>query len=654
MKTLTNPEQNAKDFESRYKLLYISVTITALIVFGRLWFLQIIKGDELKAYSDRNRVKETKIVAPRGLILDRNEQVLVENLPGFEATITPQYATQLESMALALSKVLNIKKHEILQLVKKSKRQTGLFRPVTIKKNLSISDVSRVKLLTLHHPGLSIRPTNVRSYSMKHSAAQLFGYVGEISKKQLVSYKKKFPDFQFEQGDIIGKSGIEDVWETTIRGYNGIKLNEVDARGRGRGQDPSSASFLGLKQKQARTGNHLVLTIDKDIHEAAFLAMNRDDKIGPRIGALIAMKPNGEILAWVSTPSYDPNVFSTGISTQLYNQIKNDPNKPLRNKVIQDHASPGSTFKPFVALAALQEKIISPSTLIHSPGVFKYKGRPYHDHTRYGYGKINVLEALERSSNVFFYKMGKELGIDNISKYSKLLGIGSRTNINLADERTGLMPTKEWKMQRYGEVWQPGENLSSAIGQGFILTTPLQMAVAYSAIGQEGLVYKPFLVKKIINQDSEVIKEFKPSLVRDASEPSNDIFISKKNFKIVKEGMRRVSNGDHGTARWYKLPGKLEMAGKTGTVQVQAYTAKEIYGKCSERPFKKRHHGWFGAFAPVDKPKITVIVFAEHACHGSSGGAPVVRDVMKAYFKKYHPELLKKKAKKTIKKVTTQ
>jgi len=373
--------------------------------------------------------------------------------------------------------------------------------------------------------------------------------------------------------------------------------------------------------------------------------MNREDKIGPRIGALVAIKANGEILAWVNSPSYDPNEFSKRISNKIWNKYLNDPFKPLRNKVIQDHYSPGSTFKPYVALAALQEGIIKEETVIHSPGMIRFGRRPYHDHNRGGHGKITVLQAIERSSNVFFYKMGIQLGIDKMSGYIKNFGIGAKTKIKFYNEVPGNMPTKEWKLKRFGEPWQAGENLSSAIGQGFVLTTPLQMAMAYNAIGLEGLLYKPFLVKKIIDTENNIVQEFKPSLVRDISDPELNFHIDKENFKTVKKGMWLVANGSRGTAKWWKIPG-VEIAGKTGTVQTQSFSADQIYDKCEDKPFKSRHHGWFVGFAPAEKPLISVAILAEHACHGSTGGAPIVRDVIKAFMEKYHPELLKQKAKK--------
>lgn len=354
------------------------------------------------------------------------------------------------------------------------------------------------------------------------------------------------------------------------------------------------------------------------------------------------MKSNGEILAWVNTPSFDPNSFTTGISRSLWDKLNNDPFKPLRNKVIQDHFSPGSTFKPIMAVAALQEKIISPSTLVFSPASLKFGRRLYHDHSKHGYGHISVFEALERSSNVFFYQMGIKLGIDKMSAYAKALGLGERTMVELPNEVSGLIPTREWKLRAKGEDWQLGENLSTAIGQGFVLATALQMAVAYNTIGLEGKVVRPMIVKKILGPDNKMIKEFEASILRDVSEePYDDILVDKKTFQTVKEGMRRVANGAAGTARWWKVPG-VEMAGKTGTSQVRSFSAEEIYDKCENRPISQRHHGWYVAFAPAKNPEITVAVLAEHACHGNTGGAPIARDVVLAYMQKYHPEMLKK------------
>lgn len=633
-------EDEAKEYLPRYRVIYATIIVFSLIVAGRLWYLQILQGSELRQFSEKNRVKETKLPAPRGLFLDRENRVLVDNLPGFDASISPQYAKRLDDTSEAVGQVLGLPGRRIAEDVRKSQRRDGPFRPVKIKDNVPLEEVFRLKLLRWDHPGLNINESIQRFYNLAENGAQLFGYVGEISREQLPKYNDAYQGrFVFEQGDIIGKSGLEEAWDPQVRGKDGISYVEVDARGR---EAPTeNTNYFGFKPQPAIPGHNLVLTIDKDLQEAAYRAMNRQDSIGPRIGGVIAMKSNGEILAWVNTPSYDPNNFSTGIPPQVWAQLINDPFRPLRNKVIQDHFSPGSTFKPIVALAALQEKVITPTSLVSAPATLKFGRRVYHNSHEVNAGSINVQKAIEISSNVFFYKMGIALGIDRIAKYAKLLGLGSRTNITLSHEAAGLIPSSEWKMKKLGEEWQPGENLSNAIGQGFVLVTPLQMAIAYNTIGLEGKVVKPFLIKKILNQESKVLQEFEPQTLRDATQTNEfGVTIDPSFFKTVKEGMRRVVDSDHGTGGRSRLKG-VEVAGKTGTTQVRSFSADEIYKRCDSRPIFQRHHGWFVAFAPYEHPEITVAVLAQHACSGAVGGAPVVKDIMQAYFEKYHPELLK-------------
>jgi len=635
---LATSEDEAKAYLPRYKILYALVILGCVLIAGRLWVLQIMQGSELRQFSERNRVKETKLPAPRGLFLDREGRVLVDNLPGFDASIAPQYAKKLDETAEAVGDVLDIPAKHISEFVRQSQRRDGPFRPVKIRDNVSLDEVFKLKLLRWDHPGLNINESILRYYNLAENGAQLFGYVGEISKEQIPKLNEQFlGKFQFDQGDIIGKSGLEETYDTTIRGRDGISYVEVDARGR---EAPGEKSnYLGFKPLPAISGYNLVLTIDKDLQEVAYKAMNRHDAIGPRIGGVVAMKSNGEILAWVSTPSYDPNIFSTGPPPAVWSQLINDPFRPLRNKVIQDHFSPGSTFKPIVALAALQEKVVTATSFVNCPNIIKFGRREYHESHRVAWGAINIVKAIEVSSNIFFYQMGMRLGIDRISPYAHLLGLGQKSNINLTHEVSGLIPNSEWKLKKLGEEWQPGENLSNAIGQGFVLVTALQMAVAYNSIGLEGEVWKPFLIKKILNQDSKVIQEFEPVMLRDAKKPNEfGVTIDLANFKTVKEGMRRVV--ESGTARASKLQG-IEMAGKTGTTQVKSFSAEDIYKRCDSRPLFLRHHGWFVAFAPFEHPEITVAVLAEHSCSGAQGGAPIAHDVMMAYFEKYHPEWVK-------------
>jgi penicillin-binding protein 2 len=644
---ISNPDE-AKQFQSRYRSLTMIIVLTIILFIFRLAWLQVIQGNELRQFSEKNRIKQNKIAAPRGLILDRDGKALIENLPGFEVVISPQYIEDMKSLSENIAPVLGTEPAKVIEKIQKSKRINGPFSLVRLKDNLTREEVFRLKRLRLDTPGLEIRESILRHYPLNENGAQIFGYVGEISRNEIGKLNDKYKDaFVFEQGDIVGKSGLEENLEKKIRGSDGVSFIQVDAHGRQTITEIPNIYGEQIRDQDPTPGNSAYLTIDRDIQEAAYKSFT-DLK---RIGALVAMKSNGEILAWLNAPSFDPNDFATDIPVRIWNKLTSDPFKPLRNKVIQDHFSPGSTFKPLVALAALQEKVITDKTILYAPGKFFFGGRPYHDHNRNGEGYINIYEAIERSSNVFFYQLGIKLGVDKMYNYISLLGLGQRTQIEMDREAPGRLPNSAWKKSIRGEDWQPGENLSTAIGQGYVMATPLQMAVAYNAIGTEGKVVKPFIVKKVVDHDGKTLFERFPEVVRDVTLPQpNNYKIDTDTFKIVKEAMRRVANGLRGTARTLKVPG-VQMAGKTGTAQVMSFSADQIYNSCESRPIQMRHHGWYIAWAPWDKPEITVAVLAQHSCHGNPGAAPIVRDVIEAYFKKYHPEIIAEGLKKGEKRV---
>lgn len=637
---ISNPDE-ARDYSSRYKAFYIFLAITVSVFSLRLMWLQIINGRELNYFSEKNRVKQNKIMAPRGLILDRDGRALVENLPGFEVIISPQYIENIQELADSVGPLIDIEPAKLVEKIQRSKKINGKFANIRIKDNLSREEVFRLKRIRLDFPGLEIRESIIRHYPLQENGAQLFGYVGEISKKEIEKLNKKMaPELSFEQGDIIGKSGLEEYLEKQIRGQDGVSFIQVDAHGRETVTEIPNIYGEQIKDIDPTFGHSATLTIDKDVQLAAYKSFTELK----RIGSLVAMKSNGEILAWLNAPSYNPNDFTGDISPKIWNRLTTDPFKPLRNKVIQDHFWPGSTFKPLVALAALQEKVITDKTIVNAPSKLWFGNRFFHDHNKNGFGNITVYEAIERSSNVFFYKMGISLGVDKMFNYISLLGLGQRTGIEMDREAPGRLPSSAWKKSLRGEEWQPGENLTMAIGQGYVTTTPLQMAVAYNTIATEGKVVKPFIVKKVTDLDGQVLFERFATDVRDVTLPQpNGFKIDRANFKIVKEAMRRVANGSGGTARHWKIPG-IEMAGKTGTAQVMAFSADQIYASCEARPMQMRHHGWYVAWAPWDKPEITVAVLAQHSCHGNTGAAPIVRDVIQAYFKKHHPELIKETA----------
>ncbi len=646
---ITNPEE-ARDYLNRYKLFYNFVFLTLIVFVSRLIWLQIISGRELRQFSEKNRVKQNKILAPRGLILDRDGKALVENLPGFEAVISPQYIEDMQKLAEAVGPVIGLEPARVVDKIQRSRRINGPFSLIRLKDNLSRDEVFRLKRLRLDIPGLEIRESIIRYYPLTENGAQLFGYVGEISKRELEKLNQKYAadSLMFEQGDIVGKSGLEEYLEKKIRGSDGVSFIQVDAHGRETITDIPNIYGNQIQDIEPVHGHSATLTIDKDIQIAAFDSFKKLN----RIGSLVAMKSNGEVLAWLNMPSFDPNYFATDVPAKVWNKLTVDPFKPLRNKAIQDHFSPGSTFKPLVALAALQDKVITDKTTLFAPGKFFFGGRWYHNHNKNGEGHITVYDAVERSSNVFFYQLGIKLGVDKMYNYISLLGLGTKTGIEMEREVPGRLPNSEWKQAARGEPWQPGENLSTAIGQGYVTVTPLQMAIAYNTIATEGKVVKPFIVKKVTDHEGKILFERFPTEVRDVTLPQpNGYKIDPETFKVVKEAMRRVSNGARGTAKNLKVPG-VQMAGKTGTAQVMSFSADQIYSSCEARPIQTRHHGWFVAWAPWDKPEITVAALAQHSCHGNPGAAPIVRDVIEAYFKKYHPEIIEQGLKIGIKRVS--
>jgi penicillin-binding protein 2 len=635
---VNNPEA-AKEYLPRYKLIYGLLIFTFIIFAARLWYLQMIKGNELREFSEKNRIKEIKVMAPRGIIFDRDGKILVENLAAYDAVILPQYVENLEDTSRAVGATLKVEPEKILTTVIKRKKQMGPFTVVKIKENLTLEEVFLIQRMRIDYPGVEVRENIIRSYPLIENGAQLFGYVSEVSKKQIPELNAKYINrFTFSQGDIIGKSGVEELLDIELRGKDGYSFLQVDAHGREISHSENKILGQQIKDIETTPGLNIQLTIDKDIQEAAYKSFTELQ----RIGAVVAMKSNGEILAWVSTPSFDPNQFAAGFSNKFWSKLINDPFKPLRNKVIQDHASPGSTFKPLVAVAALESNVITPEKIVVAPGTLKFGNRIYHDHFKQGFGPITVFEAIERSSNVFFYKMGMELGIEKMFNYISLFGLGQKSGVELRRENGGTMPNGAWKKATIGEEWQPGESLSTAIGQGFVSVTPMQMAIAYNAIGTEGRVVKPFVIKKIIDPQGQVIKENLPTEMRNLQQPqTNGVQIKAATFKTVKEAMRRVVNGSRGTARNYKIA-EFEIGGKTGTTQVRSFSSDDLYTECTLRPLHLRHHGWFVAFAPIENPEITIAVLAEHACHGASGAAPVARDIVAAYIKKNHPEIYTK------------
>jgi penicillin-binding protein 2 len=435
-------------------------------------------------------------------------------------------------------------------------------------------------------------------------------------------------DFNYKIGDFIGQAGIEEQYDNDLRGEDGFEFVEVDAQGRMKRASASNALFKDIENNGAIPGNNVRLTIDRDMQLAAYKALEGKQ------GSAVAVDVNtGEILTMVSRPSFDPGLFSRGISNEDWDLLAGNDANPLRDRTVQEHYPPGSTFKTFTALAALQEGIVDINTEVNCPGYFYLGKRRFHCWKKHGHGKVDVIKAVRESCDVYFYKIATKMDIDTLAKYAIGFGFGRKSGISLPRETMGLIPTKEWKIKRNGQEWQLGETLSCVIGQSYVLSTSLQLAMAYATLANGGTLYKPYILKEIIDSTGE-------TKIKKQPEKLNQIQFDKKNLDMVKKGLFEVVNTPKGTAWWYKGKGN-NMSGKTGTVQLMRISADKIFQKCEEREFKTRHHGLFAAFAPSDNPKIAIGVIVEHGCHGSSAAAPVASAIVDTYLTKYYPELKK-------------
>jgi penicillin-binding protein 2 len=586
----------------------------------------VYKGREFKLYAEKNRIWQEKDRAPRGLILDRDGNLLVDNRLSFDIVIRPQYLKDRTKTIDKLSSMIGLSSKDIKFILAKARRKNlPLFYPVVISSDVNRDIVALVESNKLFMPGVDVLIRNKRTYLFGESMAHVIGYIGEVSREEIRTMNSEYMDegVNLQMGDYLGKFGIEKVWDLDLRGADGARYVVVDANGRMKRSDDNRALFGDLPVNKYQPGHNVVLTIDNDLQQVAY----NDFKDNDKKGAVVAIDPRtGEVLVMLSYPSFDPTLLSKGISAIRMRELKNNPNRPFYNKVIQDHYSPGSTFKPLVALAALDTGLIDPSFSTTCRGKLKYGTRYYHCHTRWGHGNIDLRKAIVKSCNIMFYRLGMKLGVDLIYEYARKFGLGTPTGINLPNETSGLVPNSNWKYERFGEVWAPGENLVTAIGQSYNLVTPIQLANMYAGLST-GKIYKPFLVKQIENYEGVIVKNFEPEVL---IEPE----VKDEYREVVVDALWGVVNERGGTAWWYRGKG-LDMAGKTGTVHLFRIASDKIYQKCEEMEESQRHHGWFVGFAPHINPEIVVAVIAEHSCHGSTGAAPVVRDIIKAYKKKY-------------------
>lgn len=571
-----------------------------LIVVARLWYLQIIKGETFNNLSENNRIKATSIKSPRGKVMDRNGELLADTRPAFNLQVLPENIPDMDQTLDALLKIAGIDRQEALKKIK----QSPPFKEVTIKKDISRTEVAYIEEHNLDLPELSIEVEPRRNYRFGKMAAHILGYMGEISENQL----KLSRGNGYKPGDFVGQYGLERELEQYLRGKLGRQEFEVDVYGR-------ELRIVG--EIEPIQGYNLILTIDKKLQLLA------EELLGEEEGAIVAMNPqSGEILALASSPMFDPNLFAGGIGTGEWAELTKNGDHPLTNRAIQGQYPPGSVYKIVIALAALEEGVITPDTTFFCPGYFIFGRRSYACWKKSGHGSVNLHSALVNSCDVFFYNVGVKLGVDTIAKYARGLGLGRPTGVGLTGEKGGLVPSSAWKKEVKGEPWYPGETVSLAIGQGYNLVTPLQLAKMLSAVANGGKLYTPFLVRRIENLFGETIKNFRPKIEGNA--PAHF-----ENLEIIRRGLKGVVNDPKGTG-WRAKMEAMTVAGKTGTAQVISYTSSRENGKTGPKEYKD--HAWFVAFAPYEKPELVLVVFVENAGRGGATLAPLAKELIKAYF----------------------
>ncbi len=599
--------QNADSdwFKRRLSGVIICAVAAFVLLMVRAFHLQVLQGEELRRLSANNCIRLQGIDAPRGLIFDRHGRRLVDNRPAFDVGIILKDARPLDQTVARLAGYLHIEEAELRERLARRNGEAA-YKPVIVERDISRDTLAVLEAHKFDLPGVVVNVVPRRHYIHETSAAHLLGYLGEISGEEL--QKGLFPEAR--GGDFIGKSGVEKTYEKYLKGERGGRQVEVNATGQ---------VVRVLRTVPATPGKNIFLTIDQELQRKA------ETLLEGIAGAAVAMEPStGEILAIASSPTFDQNDFVSGLSNQVWDEIRANPFRPLENKAIQGTYPPASTYKTITAIAALEEGIIDENTTFYCPGHYRLGNRTFRCWKRGGHGKVNVVDAIEKSCDVFFYQVGQKLGVDRLAWYAKACGLGASAGIDIAHESAGLVPTAEWKKQRTGVSWQAGETLSVAIGQGYNLTTPLQMLVLTAAVGNGGTRLRPLILKSLRNPDGETLYSSRPEEV-------GHLPVSPKTLDIVRRGLWKVVNQKTGTA-WVARVAGMDISGKTGTAQVFSRKKNETLFS-QERPAFLNSHAWFVAYAPAENPRIAVAVIVEHGEHGSSTASPIARELIKTYLR---------------------
>ena len=577
------------------------VTILFVILIGRMVYLQLVNFERYQLLAEGNRISVETLPPTRGKIYDRNHLLLAGNQPIFALKLTLEEIQDLafikEKFAEILPDLSESRREKFFEQLRYSNRSKGLILPYSLTEEQAAQFAVQSHLM----PGVTLTARLKRQYPFNASAVHALGYVGRINTTEL----KKLNQSEYRGTDVIGKSGIEKFYETTLHGKPGIQQIEVNARGR---------VLRKLDTIPATPGEDIHLTIDIKLQELAESLFTEHKR-----GSIIALDPQtGEVLAYVSMPNFDPNLFVDGIDQASYSELTNDPNKPFINRGINGKYPPGSTTKPFVALGAIENNYISPTKKIYDPGYLEYKGRRYRDWKRTGHGLVDMNDAIVQSCDTYFYELSLTMGIDAIHDALAPFGFGAVTNIDISGESKGILPSQAWKREAKGLPWYRGETIISSIGQGYNLTTPLQLAKATAILANGGKIIQPHLLRgrELPTPEQIEIKDY-------------------KNWERVTSSMRDVMHGTRGTARNHGKDLPFKMAGKTGTAQVFGlndgdYDAKELDNRLHD-------HALFIGFAPLDNPKIAVAVIVENGGSGSGVAAPMAIKVMTEYLAEEQP-----------------
>jgi len=586
----------------RSRRLLARMALVLLFLFGllflRLWYLQLLEGDRLQKRSETNRIRAQDLPPWRGMILDRQGNILVDNRPSFDLMVVLEDVPDPVLLGRRLSALLHLDDKGLTAQLEKA-RQVGLHQ-VRLKAHLSWEEMALVETYKAELPGCFIQITPRREYRHQALACHVLGYLGEITETQLKS--DRYPTYNI--GDYLGRCGIEAAWENYLRGQRGFRRIEVDAFGRELGQ---------LDLKPSTPGANVHLTLDARLQQEA------EDCLRDKVGAIVALNPqNGRILALASSPSYSHEDFERGLTVDEWQKLLNHKDHPLENRTIRGQYPPGSTFKIVMALAGLEEGVITPQTSIHCSGSLTSGNHVFHCWKKSGHGGVNLQQAMAVSCDVYFYQVGRRLGIERIAKWSRRFGLGVPTGLKLDKEMSGLVASSAWKLRRFKDHWREGDTLSVAIGQGYNLTTPLQMAQVAATLANGGTVYEPQLVEKVESPAGDILHQFKPVVKgRLGAKPAHLALVQKALTAVV----------SYGTGRRAYLP-NVEVAGKTGTSQVVSLELE----KSGKKIRKFQNHALFVAYAPADDPQLAVSVIVEHGGQGGEVAAPLARQMLAAYF----------------------